>query len=415
MEPRGPTEPSTPPAFDARGAVSTRVSSASSTSSSLGTSLGEMPSQEPARPATAPAPAPAPAPPPAAKVAPPKPEIAGSARFHQVLWHRFDTASGRIKGGLDSLATLLGFVKKRIEAEHDLANIFFQMTKKGSNWSLGGQKDLQDTVQETGRVLEAWEVMMRQTTATAIAHNEVEQRLQEEVHNELSRFYGARRDEFDQLSVEGKQHQGHLRDTTSVMSKARSRYYKACTEWEQASLARSRKEEEKRAAKEEAHSAYRHSLSDLNKVEKIVYSGVFELLRRLHDMETRRVDLMQKAMLAYVKITAEEMPAAIGEPVVAELQPAVEVIDARVNMGDWLDKAERSDAPVQPGRRQLEEYDQLEHCPDEQRGVKMLRGPPPDPAHQCRSICSTNRDHLFAHRMRVFDRAGRWLAEGGLA
>ena len=84
-------------------------------------------------------------------------------------------------------------------------------------------------------------------------------------------------------------------------------------------------------------------------------------------------------MLAYVKITAEEMPAAIGEPVVAELQPAVEVIDARVNMGDWLDKAERSDAPVQPGRRQLEEYDQLEHCPDEQRGVKMLRGPPPTP------------------------------------
>jgi hypothetical protein len=43
--------------------------------------------------------------------------------------------------------------------------VLFSMTK-GSAWSWGGQKDLQDTVNETGRVLQAWEVMMRTTLNT---------------------------------------------------------------------------------------------------------------------------------------------------------------------------------------------------------------------------------------------------------
>ena len=89
----------------------------------------------------------------------------GSTRFHSVLWHRFSTASGRIKDGLDSLTTLSSFVKKRIEAERELAKVLYSMTK-GSTWALGAQKNLEETVQETGRVLEAWEVMMRTTMAT---------------------------------------------------------------------------------------------------------------------------------------------------------------------------------------------------------------------------------------------------------
>lgn len=89
----------------------------------------------------------------------------GSTRFHAVLWHRFSTASGRIKDGLDSLAALSSFVKKRLEAERELAKVLFSMTK-GSAWSWGGAKNLEETVQETGRVLEAWEVMMRTTLAT---------------------------------------------------------------------------------------------------------------------------------------------------------------------------------------------------------------------------------------------------------
>ena len=89
----------------------------------------------------------------------------GAARFHAVLWHRFSAASGRIKEGLDSLSTLSTFVKKRVEAERELAKVLYSMTK-GSAWSWGGQKDLQETVNETGRVLQAWEVMMRTTLNT---------------------------------------------------------------------------------------------------------------------------------------------------------------------------------------------------------------------------------------------------------
>jgi hypothetical protein len=91
----------------------------------------------------------------------------GAGRFHAVLWHRFGAASDRLKDGLDSLSTLTTFVKKRIDAERDIAKILFQMTK-GSSWSPfgGAPKELQETVKETGRVLEAWEVMMRKTTET---------------------------------------------------------------------------------------------------------------------------------------------------------------------------------------------------------------------------------------------------------
>ena len=89
----------------------------------------------------------------------------GAGRFHAVLWHRFGAAGGRVKDGLDSLSTLSTFVKKRTDAERDIAKILFGMTK--GSWSpFGPAKELQETVKETGRVLEAWEVMMRKTTET---------------------------------------------------------------------------------------------------------------------------------------------------------------------------------------------------------------------------------------------------------
>jgi hypothetical protein len=89
----------------------------------------------------------------------------GRVRFHAVLWHRFGAACGRVKDGLDSMTTLSTFVKKRLEAERELAKILFQMTK--GSWSWGGARtDVLGTVKETGRVLEAWEVMMRKTTDT---------------------------------------------------------------------------------------------------------------------------------------------------------------------------------------------------------------------------------------------------------
>ena len=115
------------------------------------------------------------------------------------------------------------------------------------------------------------------------------------------------------------------------------------------------------------------ALTELNKVERSVHAMLRGMLERLHDLETARVDLTQKAMTTYIKITAEELPAQISDPVSSEVLPMLEVIDSSKNMDDWMDKETRSNPAIEPGSHALIEYERLEHCPDDQRSLGMLQ------------------------------------------
>jgi hypothetical protein len=70
--------------------------------------------------------------------------------------------------------------------------------------------------------------------------------------------------------------------------------------------------------------------------------------------------LVAPAQVAYMEITSETLPMAIGEPVVSELRPAVQSIDATQNMRDFVERCERRAPVIEPGTQQLVEYRPLE-------------------------------------------------------
>ena len=78
------------------------------------------------------------------------------------------------------------------------------------------------------------------------------------------------------------------------------------------------------------------------------------------------------AQTKYIRVTAEELPAQISEPVTSEVLPILEAVDSSRNMEDWMDKTEQAYPAIEPGAHTLVEYEQLQHCPDEQRSVGML-------------------------------------------
>ena len=78
------------------------------------------------------------------------------------------------------------------------------------------------------------------------------------------------------------------------------------------------------------------------------------------------------AQTVYVRVTAEELPAQIGEPVASEALPTIEGVDSTRNMEEWMDRREQSHPCIQPGAHSLIEYERLEHCPDDQRSIGML-------------------------------------------
>ena len=130
-----------------------------------------------------------------------------------------------------------------------------------------------------------------------MAHQQAAYTLEEDVQRPLEQFAAERREQYDTIVAQGKIQQDKLKGFVSAKEKAQNRYYKACTEYEQAELSKSKKLDEKRIAKAESREAYSAALKDLNAVEKSVYGELHAILTQLHDMETARVDLMQKAMV----------------------------------------------------------------------------------------------------------------------
>jgi len=74
-------------------------------------------------------------------------------------------------------------------------------------------------------------------------------RLEEEVLNQLVEFETVKRENYNAIVVDGKVQQDLLKVSSVAKDKTQSRYYKACTECEQAELTKSKKIEEKRLAK----------------------------------------------------------------------------------------------------------------------------------------------------------------------
>ena len=116
----------------------------------------------------------------------------------------------------------------------------------------------------------------------AIAHQNVVTRLEEEVLNRLVEFGAQKRDDYDVIVVDGKIQQDLLKVSSVAMDKTQSRYYKACTEHEQAELTKSKKIDEKRLAKDECRVAYEAALTELNKVERYVHAALRVMLESLH-------------------------------------------------------------------------------------------------------------------------------------
>ena len=113
----------------------------------------------------------------------------------------------------------------------------------------------------------------------------------------FQQFGTQRREEYDALVAQGKLEQERLKSSVSIKEKAQSRYYKACTEYEQAELSKSKKLDEKRAARAETREAYNVALKELNAIEKSVHHELHAILTQLHDMEMHRVDLTRKGMV----------------------------------------------------------------------------------------------------------------------
>ena len=135
-----------------------------------------------------------------------------------------------------------------------------------------------------------------------MAHQQAAYTLEEDVQKPLEQFAAERREQYDTIVAQGKIQQEKLKGFVSAKEKAQNRYYKACTEYEQAELSKSKKLDEKRIAKAETCEAYSYALKELNTVEKSVYGELHAILTQLHDMETARVDLMQKAMVGFVRV-----------------------------------------------------------------------------------------------------------------
>ncbi len=135
----------------------------------------------------------------------------------------------------------------------------------------------------------------------AMAHQQTAYTLEEEVQRPLEQFVAERREQYDTIVAQGKIQQEQLKGVVSAKEKAQSRYYKTCTEYEQAELSKSKKLDERRVAKAESREAYSAALKELNAVEKSVYGELQAILTQLHDMETARVDLTQKSMVQPIR------------------------------------------------------------------------------------------------------------------
>ena len=70
-----------------------------------------------------------------------------------------------------------------------------------------------------------------------------------------------------------------------------------CRECVRGQLSKSKKADEKRQAQAESREAYNLALKELNQVEKTVHADLRGYLVQLHDMETKRVDHTQQAMV----------------------------------------------------------------------------------------------------------------------
>lgn len=115
----------------------------------------------------------------------------------------------------------------------------------------------------------------------------------------FQQFCADRRERYDTIVAQGKIQQEQLKSCVSVKEKAQNRYYKACTEYDQEKMKKSKKVDEKRAARAETREAYNVALKELNEVEKSVHHELQAILTQLHDMEMERVDLTRKGMVQF--------------------------------------------------------------------------------------------------------------------
>ena len=89
-------------------------------------------------------------------------------RWHALLWNHLDVAVGKAEDGLDNLQRLSKFVGKRVAAEKEVASSLLDMCQ-ASKWGLK-RDELLDVLRETGRMNEAWSMLVEKTKETCNAH-----------------------------------------------------------------------------------------------------------------------------------------------------------------------------------------------------------------------------------------------------
>jgi hypothetical protein len=301
-------------------------------------------------------------------------------RWHALLWNHLDVAVGKAEDGIDNLQRLSKFVGKRVAAEKEAASSLLDMCQ-ASKWGLK-RDELSEVLRETGRMNEAWAMLLEKTKETCNAHMEVVERLTEEALVPIDAFLRDNTPRCADLASSGKVKQKELADVQATLTKAQLAYYRACTELDHAdwllhakgknNQAAVKKRDEARTKKNTCRGAYGESIKALNLTEFMLRDSIGGMLSELRELELARLALTQQAMLAYVGVTAIQLPTMLGN-VTDELVPILQAVDPAQNIADELAKQARRAPQLAPGGNVVAEYDQLADCADEHRSIDQLR------------------------------------------
>jgi hypothetical protein len=228
-------------------------------------------------------------------------------RWHALLWNHLDVAVGKAEDGLDNLQRLSKFVGKRVAAEKEVASSLLDMCQ-ASKWGLK-RDELLDVLRETGRMNEAWSMLVEKTKEICNAHMEVVERLTEEARVPIDAFLRDNTPRCAELASSGKAKQKELTDVHGAIAKAQLAYYHACTELDHAdwllhakgknNQVAIKKRDEARTKKKSCHGAYGENVKALNLTESMIAESVGGILSELRELELARLALTQLAMLAY--------------------------------------------------------------------------------------------------------------------